>query len=227
MVPVADLEPHPDNPHCGDVDVIAESIEKNGFYGTVLVQKSRMRIIAGEHRWRGAKAKGLGKVPALILDVDDDAALRILLADNRTAEIGGYDDSTLAELLRGLDDLDGTGWTDDDLNDLLADLDSDIAIVSDTPAGARPAAGDDGQEERRRPRIDLDDDEDEDDLDDYGSDEDAPPPRPKAGLTADLLITLTAAEHDELNALLGRIRARDGHASTAQIILAALQAYAA
>ncbi|MEV1005178.1 hypothetical protein [Nonomuraea sp. NPDC050202] len=28
MVPIADLEPHPDNPHQGDVDVIAKSIEK-------------------------------------------------------------------------------------------------------------------------------------------------------------------------------------------------------
>ncbi len=222
MVPVGELEPHPDNPHKGDVDVIAESIAKNGFYGTVLVQASRMRIIAGEHRWRGAKANGLDKVPALVVDVDDDTATRIMLADNRTAEFGAYDDQVLAELLRGLDGLDGTGWSDDDLNDLLADLDSGIEIVSDTPADRRPAAAD--QQERVRPRIDLDD---EDDLDDDGADEDTapPPPRPKAGLTADLLITLTAAEHDEVTALLGRIRARDGDASTAQIVVAALRAY--
>ncbi|MEQ4725586.1 hypothetical protein [Nonomuraea sp. B19D2] len=59
-----------------------------------------------------------------------------------------------------------------------------------------------------------------------GADDDAPPPRPQASLTAGLLITLTAAKHDEVNALLGRIRARDGNASTAQIVLAALRAYA-
>jgi hypothetical protein len=228
MVPVGELEPHPDNPHRGDVDVIAESIAKNGFYGTVLVQSSRMRIIAGEHRWRGARANGLEQVPALVIDVDDAAATRIMLADNRTAEYGAYDDQVLAELLRGLDDLDGTGWSNDDLNDLLTELDSGIAIIDDSPASSRAARSDDvsagGQEERPRPRIDLDD---EDDLDDDGADEDdAPPPRPKAGLTADLLITLTAAEHDEVNALLGHIRARDGNVSTAQIILAALRAYA-
>ncbi|MEV1238717.1 hypothetical protein ACIBO2_16625 [Nonomuraea sp. NPDC050022] len=45
-------------------------------------------------------------------------------------------------------------------------------------------------------------------------------------MTADLLITLTAAEHDQVNALLGHIRARDGNASTAQVVLAALRAYA-
>lgn len=157
MVPVADLEPHPDNPHQGDVDVIAKSIEKNGFYGTILVQKSRMRIIAGEHRWRGAKAKGLGQVPALILDVDDAAALRILLADNRTAEIGGYDDQALAELLRSLDDLDGTGWTEQDLDDLADAIAADNAVAlspdrAPAPGGGRAdQAGTDDEEELPEP----------------------------------------------------------------------------
>ncbi|MEV0231214.1 ParB/RepB/Spo0J family partition protein [Nonomuraea sp. NPDC050786] len=140
MVPVGDLEPHPDNPHQGDVEVIARSIEKNGFYGTVLVQASRMRIIAGEHRWRGAKTKGLGQVPALIFDVDDDTALRILLADNRTAEIGWYDDPALAELLRGLDDLDGTGWTEQDLRRPGRSDRADNAAVA-LAAGGAPAPG--------------------------------------------------------------------------------------
>ncbi|MFB4284869.1 ParB/RepB/Spo0J family partition protein [Nonomuraea sp. MTCD27] len=157
MVPVDDLEPHPDNPHQGDVDVIAKSIEKNGFYGTVLVQASRMRIIAGEHRWRGAKAKCLGQVPAVILDVDDDAALRILLADNRTAEIGGYDDQALAELLRGLDDLDGTGWTEQDLDDLAEAIavDDAVALTSEgAPAqggGRADQAGADASDEEELP----------------------------------------------------------------------------
>ncbi|WP_214317063.1 ParB/RepB/Spo0J family partition protein [Nonomuraea sediminis] len=141
MVPVGDLEPHPDNPHEGDVDVIAESIAKNGFYGTVLVQASRMRIIAGEHRWRGAKANGLEQVPALVIDVDDDTATRIMLADNRTAEFGAYDDQALAELLRGLDDLDGTGWTEQDLDDLAEAIASDNAVVALTPEGASAPGG--------------------------------------------------------------------------------------
>jgi ParB-like chromosome segregation protein Spo0J len=59
-----------------DADLIAESIKRNDFYGTVLDQKSRMRVIAGEHRWRGAKANGLDMVPALVIDVGDDAPAR-------------------------------------------------------------------------------------------------------------------------------------------------------
>jgi hypothetical protein len=116
-----------------------------------------MRIIAGEHRWRGAKAKGLGQVPALILDVDDDAALRILLADNRTAEIGGYDDPALAELLRSLDDLDGTGWTEQDLDDLADAIAADNAVAltperAPTPGSGRAdQAGTDDEEELPEP----------------------------------------------------------------------------
>jgi hypothetical protein len=37
---------------------------------------------------------------------------------------------------------------------------------------------------------------------------------------------LTAAEHDEVNMLLSRIRACEGNASTTQIVLATLHTYA-
>jgi hypothetical protein len=35
-----------------------------------------------------------------------------MLADNRSAQLGdGYDDQILADLLRDMPDLEGTGWT--------------------------------------------------------------------------------------------------------------------
>lgn len=138
MVLVDELEPHPDNPHQGDVNVIVASIRKHGFYGSVVAQKSRMRIVAGEHRWRGAAKAGLKHVPTVIIDVDDETAQRIMLADNRLAEYGQYDDAKLAELLQSLPDLDGTGWREEDLSDLLDDL-GDIEIVHDELATSRPA----------------------------------------------------------------------------------------
>lgn len=53
---IESLEPHPANPREGDVGAIVESIRANGFYGAILGQKSKRRIIAGEHRWRAAVA---------------------------------------------------------------------------------------------------------------------------------------------------------------------------
>lgn len=116
--PIDQLEPHPDNPRRGDVEAIGESIDAHGFYGAVLVQESRGRIIAGEHRWKAAQAKGMTKLPVVLIDCDDDEAKRIMLADNKLADSAGYDDAALAALLKSLDDFDGTGYNDEDLERL-------------------------------------------------------------------------------------------------------------
>lgn len=101
-------------------------LEVNGWYGTVIVQKSTNRIIAGNHRVAAARQLGWTHVPVQIIDVDDEAASRINLADNRTARLGTDDSDLLAEILTTLAStdlgLDGTGYDGDDLDDLLADL---------------------------------------------------------------------------------------------------------
>ncbi|WP_436757265.1 ParB/RepB/Spo0J family partition protein [Streptosporangium sp. V21-05] len=152
MVAVSDLRPHPDNPHKGELDVIRESVRENGFYGVVLAQANRMRIIAGEHRWHSVREEGLTELPAVLLDVTDEQAKRIMLADNRSAELGGYDDQVLANLLQGLPDLSGTGWSDDDLTDLLDDL-GGVEIVTDEPADPRRPAPPRRPLPNRRPRA--------------------------------------------------------------------------
>lgn len=123
--PIAELKQHPKNPRQGDVGAIHTSIERNGFYGAVLVQKSTGFIIAGNHRVLAAQHAGAATVPVLEVDVDDATALRILLADNRTNDLASYDTQGLAELLRGLaeeDDLIGTGYDGDDLDEMLKRL---------------------------------------------------------------------------------------------------------
>ena len=65
LTPVDQLTPHPENPNRGDVEGIGESVVENGFFGAVLAQRSSGHILAGEHRWRAAKAKGLQKVPTV------------------------------------------------------------------------------------------------------------------------------------------------------------------
>lgn len=235
MVAVGDLEPHPDNPHQGDVDVIVASIKKHGFYGSVVAQKSRMRIVAGEHRWRGAAKAGLKHLPTVIIDVDDETAQRIMLADNRLAEYGQYDDAKLAELLQSLPDLDGTGWRDDDLADLLDDL-GDIEIVHDELATSRlaptsaPAAPEDLEDDPDDDSSDVEDDEpaDEHDLDEHDgpATSAAPPPRPKAGAMVELIVPLTAAQHDEVTGLIAGIRSREGDAPLAEVVVAALRTHA-
>jgi len=125
QVEIGKLKMHPGNPRNGDIDLIGESINVNGFFGAIVAQRSTGRILAGNHRWKAAKAEGKDKVPVAWVDVDDDHALRILLADNRTNDVASYDESQLASLLAELNEscgLEGTGYKPEDLEQLLTEV---------------------------------------------------------------------------------------------------------
>ncbi len=123
---LTELVPHPSNPRQGDVGAIIQSIEANGWYGTLVAQISSGHVLAGNHRLQAAIHCGLDRVPVHWVDVDDDTAYRILLADNRTTDLATYDEHALADLLVEMGktgNLDGTGYDGDDLDSLLTDLD--------------------------------------------------------------------------------------------------------
>lgn len=57
-----------------------------------------------------------------MVDVDEDTARSIVLADNRLADLGEYDSTDLHALLSSLDSLSGTGYLQSDLDALTRDL---------------------------------------------------------------------------------------------------------
>ena len=117
-----ELTPHPANPRQGDVGAIHQSIEANGFYGAVIVQKSTGYVLAGNHRMQAAAHAGAKSLPVIEVDVDDATATRILLADNRTNDVATYDQDALAGLLKSLAEdggLAGSGYDGDDVDALL------------------------------------------------------------------------------------------------------------
>ena len=120
--PINDFAGHPRNVRQGDIGAISVSLEAHGQYKPILVQKSTNFIIAGNHTWQAAKQLGWPEIAVQYLDIDDDKALRILLADNRATDLASYDDRALAEVLsefaRGYD-MGGLLWDQDDLDDLL------------------------------------------------------------------------------------------------------------
>lgn len=126
QVSTATLRAHPANPRQGDVGAVVESIKQNGFFGTLVVQRSTMHVLAGNHRLKAALALEMDAVPVCFVDVSDEAAMRILLADNRTSDLATYDEDALAQLLTHLASTDagltGTGYDGDALDDLLTDL---------------------------------------------------------------------------------------------------------
>ena len=147
------IKPHDRNVNQGDTGKIYQSITDNGFYGACIVQRSSRRILAGSHRWGAAKQAGMPAVPVIWADVDDDAALRIMLSDNATARAGNDNPAALAELLAELAATDkgllGTAFSGDDLDQLISDLagmpqpgllaDADPdAIPDDAPTRVKP-----------------------------------------------------------------------------------------
>jgi len=120
-VKIGTLKPHPRNPRRGNEELLRQSLRAHGQYRPIIYQLSTRFILAGNHTWRGAKAEGWKEIAAVGLDVDDDQASRILAIDNRSAHLADYDVSALVELLESLPTLDSTGYTADDLDDLLAE----------------------------------------------------------------------------------------------------------
>lgn len=124
-VPIDSVESHPENPKIGDVSAIAESLQRFGQVRTILVQDSTGYVVAGNHTRKAAQALGWGFIAVARVDLSDDEALAYMLADNRLAELGKYDNEVLAELTAralGAGGLAGTGYDEDDVLDGFANV---------------------------------------------------------------------------------------------------------
>lgn len=114
-IPVGDLQHYGRNPRRGDVGAIKESLEFHGQYKPIVVRAGTFEVLAGNHTLKAAKELGWREIAATFVDVNDDEAARIVLVDNRTNDLAGYDDEQLQELLAELPDLAGTGFSPEDL----------------------------------------------------------------------------------------------------------------
>ena len=63
---------------------LAQSIRASGIIQPLVLRRvgSRFQLLAGERRWRAAQRAGLNRVPAVIREVSDEAALEITLVEN-------------------------------------------------------------------------------------------------------------------------------------------------
>lgn len=128
QVPLKDLNPYHMNPRYGNVKALEESLEVNGQYRAIVVNKGTktgrpMEILAGNHTFKAARNLGWSTMACHVIDVDEKEATRILIVDNRAGELGGIDLDTVLTLteINELDDWVGTGYTDEDIKNLLGD----------------------------------------------------------------------------------------------------------
>jgi hypothetical protein len=139
-IPVATVHEHPENPRKGDDDAVQKSVLRNGFFGAVLIQRSTGHVIAGNTRFRVMREEGEETIPGFWVDCDDETALRIMLADNRTSDLAFYDDEQLFVLLKQLvesEGLDGTGYDRAAYELLLQSIEAD-SIVGGIRQGVVP-----------------------------------------------------------------------------------------
>lgn len=67
------------------LDELAQSIRSQGLMQPVVVRPlegERYEIIAGERRWRACQLAGLERIPALVREVSDEAAIAMALIEN-------------------------------------------------------------------------------------------------------------------------------------------------
>jgi ParB-like nuclease domain len=92
LVPAEQLNEHPRNARRGDVDAIATSIRANGFFGTLVAQRSTGNVLVGNHRFRAGILEGMESFPVIWIDCDDARALKILkdFNQNKRPVVDGF-----------------------------------------------------------------------------------------------------------------------------------------
>lgn len=150
-VPVDSLKELPGNPRRGDVEAVAASLARFGQRKPIVVRASDRTITAGNHTWKAAKHLGWPEVAAVLLDDDEATAAAFALADNRTSDLGDYDEGALLDLIRQVSEMDPSllldaGWSEDAVAELVSRIDPGLPDVPPEDEAPEPPA-----EPRSRP----------------------------------------------------------------------------
>ena len=122
-IAIGDIDPNPDQPRHTfseeSIAQLAESIREQGVLQPILVTPmsgGRYRIVAGERRWRAARAAGLTAVPCIVREMDVVTQMEIALIENIQRE-----DLNPIETAMGIQSLmKQCGYTQETVGQLLA-----------------------------------------------------------------------------------------------------------
>lgn len=100
-----EIKPYEKNPRKNEdaVQYVAASIQEFGFKVPIVIDKNGV-IVAGHTRYKAAQQLGMESVPCVVADdLSDEQIKAFRLADNKTAEMAGWDfemlDIELADIL--------------------------------------------------------------------------------------------------------------------------------
>lgn len=96
---LSEIKPYKNNARKHDkkqIEQLANSIEKLGFRGVILIDKNNT-VIAGHGRCLAAKKAGLKEIPCIYVDdLSEDQIKALRLIDNKVAEGSKWDDGLLS-----------------------------------------------------------------------------------------------------------------------------------
>lgn len=117
MIPVDQLQPHPDNPRkdVGDVTELTDSIKANGIFQNLTVLRStnedgKHTVIIGHRRLAAAKLAGLKEVPCMVVEMDEKEQISTMLLENMQRN-----DLTIYEQAQGFQMMLDLGETQDSI----------------------------------------------------------------------------------------------------------------
>jgi hypothetical protein len=119
----ASLRPNPRNPRKHSDDQIMRlvaSLRMDGQTKPVLARRANRMLIAGHGVHQAATRLGIEQLSVVLLDIDQKAADRIMLGDNRASDLSTSDRDRVAELLREIDETEwlATGFTPEEAGKL-------------------------------------------------------------------------------------------------------------
>tara|TARA_R100000655_G_C2983996_1_gene192196 strand:- start:1184 stop:1798 length:615 start_codon:yes stop_codon:yes gene_type:complete len=126
--PIEKLKHLDGNPRKGNVEAVKKSYEKFGQRKPIVATKDG-EVISGNHQLAAARELGWNKIAVVFTNDDELTAKAFALADNRTADLGTYDDDLLADMLGSVSSnpemFKATSFTNDDLYNISATLSFD------------------------------------------------------------------------------------------------------
>lgn len=126
IVSISDLKPNPANPNkhpAKQLDLYAAAIRAHGWRQSVTVSKLSGLVVRGHGALLAARLLGAGEVPVEYQDyASADEELADMLADNRLPHLAAIDHDLLKSALQDLTPAAVTGYTPNEIADLLAEL---------------------------------------------------------------------------------------------------------
>lgn len=125
---IEELIPNPKNPNThpqAQIELLAKVLKSQGFRQPIVVSKRSGFIVKGHGRLEASKLAGFSQVPIDEQEYINEAQeYADMIADNRLAEISELDNQKLKDLIQELDtgeiDLELTGFTNQDLENLMS-----------------------------------------------------------------------------------------------------------